>query len=157
VIPLQIACLIEAPTPTATRPSVHRPTSSHRLHIVAITVSPKHVTDITRVGHEVMTKFDRTTNRSRPMNTFHYGHEPLSVHLLARRQLKRQGVAITVAIPMDLGGKPPRLRPRAGSTGPSEPPSPPPYAARVARIDVESRIQVARSIRRSSRSRPCRR
>jgi hypothetical protein len=78
---------------------------NHRLHRVAITVSPKRVTVITLVGHDVVAAFDRTTDRSRQMNTFHYGYKPLRIALLTRRQLKCLGVPMTVANQVDLGGQ----------------------------------------------------
>ena len=43
---MSIACLIEAPTPATTRPSVHRPAGHPRLHTVAITVSLERITVI---------------------------------------------------------------------------------------------------------------
>ena len=104
------------------RPSVHRPAGHHRLHTVTITVSLERITVITWVGHDVITAFDGTTDRPRPMNTFHHSHEPLSVRRLAWRPFKHQRVAITVADPVDLAGQAAPTAPQDRVDGPFRPP-----------------------------------
>lgn len=105
------------------------------------------------VCHDVATALTGTAYSPRQMDRFHRGNEMLGVGFLAWRQRKRQRPAMSVADHVDLGGQAATAASQRMVYGFFRSPFlPPSEAARVARIDVESIIQVSRSINPSSRS-----
>lgn len=132
---------------------MHLTSGDDRFHSMSIAVTAKRVTVIAFVRHNVATTFTRPPNGSRQMHLLQGGHKVAAIRILPWRYGKRQWPTISIAHHVNLGGQ-------AASTASQRmvyglfrsPFLPPPEAARVARIDGASIIQVSRSISPSSRS-----
>lgn len=129
---------------------MHPAQRNHRLHAVAVTVLTQHLAVIALVGQHIPAALARATLAAWQADLLQQRHEVARVGLFTGRQHDSQREAVAVAGQMYLGGQ---TASTAAETVVSRflraPFFPAPLAARVARIDVESTIQVSRSIRPS--------
>lgn len=120
------------------------------LHAVAVAVLTQQLAVIAFVGQHIPAALLRATLAAWQADLLQQRHEVARVGLFTGGQHDSQREAVAVAGQVYLVVSPPRLRPRQWCRGPCRPPFfPAPLAARVARIEVESTIQVSRSIKRS--------
>jgi hypothetical protein len=136
---------------------MHLAQRNHRLHAVAVAVLTYNLTVITLVGKHITATLARATPAARKADLIQQRHEVARVSLLAGRQHDGQREAMTVAGEVYFGGQ---SAPASAETvvlrflrAPFFPAPLAARAARAARIDVESTIQVSRSINPSSRKR----
>lgn len=129
---------------------MHLAQRNHRLHAVAVAVLTYNLAVITLVGKHITATLARATPAARKADLIQQRHEVARVSLLAGGQRE----AMTIAGEVYFGGQ---SAPASAQTVVLRflraPFFPAPLAARVARIDVESTIQVSRSMNPSSRER----
>ena len=119
-----------------------------------IAVVAKRIAIIAFVCHDETATLEGSAYGTRQVDVLHGRDEMPRIRVLSRRQREGQRPTIPVTDHVDLGRQPAPTAAQGMVYGFLVPPFlPPPEAARVARIDVESIIHVSKSIRPSSRSR----
>ncbi len=131
---------------------MHLAQRNHRLHAVAIAVLTQDLAVITLVGKHITATLAWATLAAKKADLIQQRLEVARVSLFARRQHDGQREAMAVAGEVYFGSQ---SAPASAETVVwrflRAPFFPAPLAARVARIDVESTIQVSRSMKPFSR------
>lgn len=127
---------------------MHLAQRNDRLHAIPVAVLTQRLAVIALVGQDIPAAFAWTTFAAWQADLLQQGHEIAGVGILTGRKQHCQRIAMAVAGQMDLGGQSASAAPETVVLRFSRAPLfPAPLAALVARMEVESTIQVSRSIR----------
>lgn len=111
---------------------------------MSVAVASKRITVIALVRHDETATLERSAYGTRQVNVLHGRDEVARIRVLPRRQREGQWPAMPITYHVDLGCQAASAASQGMVYGFVVPPFlPPPEAARVARIEVESIIHVS--------------